>query len=177
MNIQITGKNLTVTDALRETVQKKLKKLDRYFEPDAEVTVVLSIERARQIIEVTIPLGGVILRGEESTDDMYSSIEGVVRKLEKQIHHHRTRLERRLRGDAFHGISSAAEEVEEEGPHIVARTKRFAVKPLDVDEAALQMQLLGHDFFVFMNADSGEVNVLYKRKDGNFGLIEPQYEE
>ena len=177
MNIQITGKNIPVTDSLRETVQKKLKKLDRYFEPDTEVTVVLSIERARQIVEVTIPLSGVILRGEESTDDMYSSMEGVVRKLEKQIHHHRTRLERRLRGDAFYDLSGAPEEGDAEPAQKVVRTKRFAVKPLDVDEAALQMQLLGHDFFVFMNADSGEVNVIYKRKDGNFGLIEPQYED
>lgn len=177
MNIQITGKNIPVTDSLREIVQKKLKKLDRYFEPDTEVIVVLSIERARQIVEVTIPLGGFILRGEESTDDMYASVEGVVRKLEKQIHHHRTRLERRLRGDAFHDISDMPEETQAEVQHIVVRTKRFAVKPLDVDEAALQMQLLGHDFFVFMNADSGEVNVIYKRKDGNFGLIEPQYGE
>ncbi len=176
MNIQITGKNIPVTDSLRETVQKKLKKLDRYFEPDTEVTVVLSIERARQIVEVTIPLSGVILRGEESTDDMYSSVEGAVRKLEKQIHHHRTRLERRLRGDAFHDLSGVPEDGDEPVQKVV-RTKRFAVKPLDVDEAALQMQLLGHDFFVFMNADSGEVNVIYKRKDGNFGLIEPQYGE
>jgi putative sigma-54 modulation protein len=176
MVIQITGKNLEVTDSLKEMVNKKVKKLDRYFEPDAEVSVVLSTQRARHIVEITIPFDGVILRGEETTDDMYTSIEHVVQKLEKQIHHHRTRLEKRLRGGAFHGAAPDAGLQAEANNVKVIRTKRFAVKPLDVDEAALQMQLLGHDFFVFMNADSGEVNVLYRRKDGQFGLIEPQYD-
>lgn len=176
MLIQITGKNLEVTDSLKEMVNKKVKKLDRYFEPDTEASVVLSTQRARHIVEITIPIDGVILRGEEATDDMYVSIERVVQKLEKQIHHHRTRLEKRLRGGAFRGAAPAAGLQEEADNVRVIRTKRFAVKPLDVDEAALQMQLLGHDFFVFMNADSGEVNVLYRRKDGQFGLIEPQYD-
>ena len=175
MIIQITGKNIDVSDSLKETINKKVKKLDRYFEQNTEVTVVLSIERNRHLVEVTIPFDGVILRGEECTDDMYSSIEGVVHKLEKQIHHHRTRLERRLKGGAFHGIQEFDAQPEANNVKVV-RTKRFAVKPLDVDEAALQIQLLGHDFFVFMNADTNEVNVLYRRKDGNLGLIEPQYE-
>jgi putative sigma-54 modulation protein len=176
MVIQIAGKNLEISDSLKEMVNKKVKKLDRYFEPETEVSVVMSTQRARHIVEITIPFDGMILRGEEATDDMYTSIEHVVHKLEKQIHHHRTRLERRLRGGAFHddepdlGLQAGANNV------TVVRTKKFAIKPLDLDEAALQMQLLGHDFFVFMNADSGEVNVLYRRKDGQFGLIEPKYD-
>jgi putative sigma-54 modulation protein len=176
MVIQFTGKNLEISDSLKEMVNKKVKKLDRYFEPETEVSIVMSTQRARHIVEITIPFDGVILRGEEATDDMYTSIEHVVQKLEKQIHHHRTRLEKRLRGGAFHGdapdmgLQSGANNVN------VIRTKRFAIKPLDVDEAALQMQLLGHDFFVFMNSDSGEVNVLYRRKDGQLGLIEPMYD-
>ncbi len=177
MNIQITGKNLEVSEALKDMVNKKIRKLDRYFEPSTEASVVLSTQRARHIVEITIPFDGVILRGEEATDDMYTSIEGVVHKLEKQIHRHRTRLEKRLRGGAFRD-DVPDESLHEEAPTNlnVVRTKKFPVKPLDVEEAALQMQLLGHDFFVFTNADSGEVNVLYRRKDGQFGLIEPTYD-
>lgn len=176
MIVQITGKNFEISDSLKEMVNKKVKKLDRYFEPETEVSVVMSMQRSRHIAEITIPFDGVILRGEEATDDMYLSVEHVVQKLEKQILHHRTRLEKRLRGGAFH--SDAPEDGLREGANSlqVVRTKRFAIKPLDIDEATLQMQLLGHDFFVFMNADSGEVNVLYRRKDGQIGLIEPQYD-
>ncbi len=175
MKIQITGKNLNVTDSLKEIVHKKLGKLERYFEPETEVNVVLSVEKLNHIIEVTIPFNGIILRGEEATDDMYTSIEHVERKLEKQIIRYRTKLEKRLRSGAF--VADTGDGLEEEASISVVRTKRFPVKPLDLDEAALQMQLLGHDFFVFMNADSGEVNVLYRRKDGQLGLIEPTYEE
>lgn len=176
MVIHITGKNLEVSDSLKEMVQKKIKKLDRYFEPATEVTVVMSTQRSRHIVEITIPFGGIILRGEEATDDMYVSIEHVVQKLEKQILHHRTRLERRLKGGAFQGDVPDMGSEDGAGSVQVVRTKKFAVKPLDVDEAALQMQLLGHDFFVFTNSDTGEVNVLYRRKDGQFGLIEPTYD-
>jgi putative sigma-54 modulation protein len=177
MIIHITGKNLEVYDALKDTVNKKIKKLDRYFEPETEVSVVMSTQRARQIVEVTIPFDGVILRGEEASDDMYSSIDSVVQKIEKQIHHHRTRLERRLRGGAFREDAPELGLQEEATSNVkVVRTKKFAVKPLDLDEAALQMQLLEHDFFVFMNSDTGEVNVLYRRKDGQLGLIEPTYD-
>lgn len=176
MVIQITGKNLEVSDSLKEMVNKKIRKLDRYFEPSTEVAVVMSTQRARHIVEITIPFDGVILRGEEATDDMYVSIERVIQKLEKQILHHRTRLERRLKGGAFHGDVPDLGSDEGAGNVKVVRTKKFAVKPLDVDEAALQMQLLGHDFFVFTNSDTGEVNVLYRRKDGQFGLIEPTYD-
>ena len=175
MKIQVTGINLNVTDALRDVASKKIKKLDRYFEPDTDVNVVLSVEKACQIVEVTIAFDGAILRGEESTDDMYTSIDNVVKKLEKQIQHHRTRLEKRLRGGAFVDAPLEYGEEPEESLKVV-RTKRFAVKPLDIEEAALQMQLLGHDFFVFRNADSGEVNVIYRRKDGKIGLIEPTFE-
>jgi putative sigma-54 modulation protein len=114
------------------------------------------------------------LRGEESTTDMYSSIDNVVDKLEKQIMKHRTRLERRTHEGSLRLMNVPSEVVEEDEPQVV-RTKRFAVKPMDADEAVLQMDLLGHDFFVFRNADSNEVNVVYKRKDGNYGLIEPEF--
>ena len=176
MVIQITGKNIEISDSLKEMVNKKVGKLDRYFNPDIEASVVISSQRAHYIVEITIPFDGVILRGEEAMEDIYTSIEHVVHKLEKQIHHHRTRLERRLRGGAFRGDDTDLNIQDEAGNVNVVRMKKFAVKPLDVDEAALQMQLLGHDFFVFMNADSHEVNVLYRRKDGQLGLIEPVYD-
>jgi putative sigma-54 modulation protein len=170
----ITGKNIALTDALKNTVEKKLGKLEKYFNPEVEIHATLSVQKTRQIIEVTIPFNGILLRGEESTTDMYSSIDNVVDKLEKQIMKHRTRLERRTHEGSLRLMNVPSEVVEEDEPQVV-RTKRFAVKPMDADEAVLQMDLLGHDFFVFRNADSNEVNVVYKRKDGNYGLIEPEF--
>jgi putative sigma-54 modulation protein len=135
----------------------------------------MSIQKSRHIVEVTIPFDGVVLRGEESTGDMYASIDGVVRKLEKQIHRHRTALKRRLREDAFVGDDYVPSAEDEKIPAIV-RTKRFIVKPMDLAEAQMQMELLGHEFFVFRNAETHEINVLYKRQDGDLGLIEPENE-
>lgn len=178
MKINITGKNIVVTAALKQMVEKKLGKLERYFRPETVVNVVLSVDGYRQICEVTIPFSGIVLRGEVATDDMYASIDEVLEVLERQIRRHRTKLSKRLRGEAPEPpewLQDTGEEEEESaGPKIV-RTKRFAIKPVLLEEAVLQMQLLGHDFFVFLNAATEEVNVLYKRKDGNFGLIEPTY--
>lgn len=174
MKFMITGKNIALTDALKSTVEKKLGKLEKYFNPEVEVHATLSVQKNRQIIEVTIPFNGILLRGEESTTDMYTSIDNVVDKLEKQILKHKTKLERRTHDGSLRLMEIPNEAFDEEEPQIV-KTKRFAVKPMDVDEAVLQMDLLGHDFFVFRNADSNEVNVVYKRKDGNYGLIEPEF--
>lgn len=174
MKFMITGKNIALTDALKSTVEKKLGKLEKYFNPEVEIHATLSVQKNRQIIEVTIPFNGILLRGEESTTDMYSSIDNVVDKLEKQILRHKTRLEKRTHDGSLRLMEVPSEIVEEEEPQVV-KTKRFAVKPMDVDEAVLQMDLLGHDFFVFRNAESNEVNVVYKRRDGNYGLIEPEF--
>ena len=174
MKITIVGKNIEVSDYLRSLTEKKVGKLQRYLKPETEVLVTLSVEKTRHICEVTIPFDGVTIRGEEVTGDMYASIDNVLDKLEKQISRHRTKLSRDLRADAFSGAEDADEELLEPARRIV-RTKRFAYKPMDVEEAALQMELLGHSFFVFTNADTDEVNVLYLRKDGNLGLIEPGY--
>lgn len=175
MRIRVSGKNIEVTNALRERVEKKLSKFEKYFNPDTEVNATLTVEKNRHIIEVTIPFNGVILRGEEATEDMYSSIDNVVEKLERQIAKYRTRLERRIKDGSvrFENFSFNQEEDDEE-PKIV-KTKRFAMKPMPVEEAVLQMELLGHNFFMFFNADSDEVNVVYKRKDGDYGLIEPEF--
>ncbi|HOE56375.1 MAG TPA: ribosome-associated translation inhibitor RaiA [Bacillota bacterium] len=176
MRIKVSGKNIDVTDALKDRVEKKLSKFGRYFSPDTEAQITLSVEKNRHIIEVTIPFNGVILRGEEATADMYISIDNVVDKLERQLKRHKTRLEKRIKDGSIkfdNWITSSAEPEDEEVR--IVRTKRFAMKPMPVEEAVLQMELLGHNFFVFSNAETEEVNVVYKRKDGNYGLIEPEF--
>ncbi len=175
MQITIRGKNIEVTPALRQHVERKIGKIGRYFETPLTAQVTLIVEKDRHIVEVTVPLDGMLLRGEDETDDMYASIDSVVDKLERQIRKYKTRVNRRVRrteGKPLF-VSSPDEEAVEYEEGRVVKTKRFAVKPMDVEEAILQMNLLDHDFFVFANAETQEVNVLYKRKDGNYGLIEP----
>lgn len=177
MKLNISGKNMEVTDALRDITLKKMKKLEKYFKEDVEGNITFSVEKNRQIIEVTIPFSGAILRCEESTDDMYTSIDKAIDVLERQIRKHKTKLQKRiLNGKTirFENIVPLPKEEEEKEPKIV-KTKKFAMKPMDVEEAVLQMELLRHNFFMFMNADTDEVNVVYKRKDGNYGLIEPEF--
>lgn len=176
MKITVNGKNVEVTAALRATVEKKLSKLEKYFNPEVTAHATLSVQRNRQIIEVTIPFNGVILRGEEANDDMYASIDLVIDKLERQIRKQKTKLEKRNYGTSLR--YQAIEDVVAEGKNEakIVKTKRFAIKPMSAEEAVLQMELLGHNFFVYESADDGVVNVVYKRKDGNFGLIEPEFE-
>ena len=177
MKLTFTGKNMEVTEALKDVTGKKLGKLDKYFQGNAEGTVTYSVERNRKIIEVTINLPGTILRAEESSDDMYASIDKAVDILERQIRKHKTKLQKRYtNGETirFENIVPLNDELEMDRPKVV-RTKRFDMKPMNVEEAILQMELLRHNFFVFMNADSDDLNVLYKRKDGNYGLIEPEF--
>lgn len=172
MVITYTGKNMEVSEYLRDLADKKIAKLERYFPSDTEVQVTMSVEKNRHIIEVTIPYAGGIIRGEEVTSDMYASIDNVIAKLEKQIVRNKSKLERSLR---YEGEPSDYDydEDEDDEPHIV-RVKRFSMKPMSVEEAALQMELLGHSFFVFTNDRTEEMNVLYRRKDGNYGLIEAE---
>ncbi|MBC9784448.1 ribosome-associated translation inhibitor RaiA [Heliobacterium chlorum] len=174
MNIQVRGKNIEVTNALREYVVKRLSKLEKYFNTLGGARATLSVEGDMSKVEVTVPAGDLILRAEESHPDMYASIDLVFEKLEKQIDAHKTRLSRKLKGHGFKefAIESRAEAHE---PKIV-RSKRFAFKPMDVDEAVMQMNLIGHNFFVFANAETEQVNVVYLRKDGNYGLIEPEFD-
>ncbi len=177
MRISISGKNIEISDSLQELINKKVGKLERYFPKDTEVQVTMAIERSRHIVEVTIPYENIIIRGEEVTGDMYASIDNVLDKLEKQIFKHRTRLEKSLKAGAFKHeaplYGNTYDDTEESGPKIV-RVKRFAIKPMSEEEAMLQMALLGHSFYVFENALTGDINVLYSRRDGNYGLIEPE---
>ncbi|MDW7739175.1 MAG: ribosome-associated translation inhibitor RaiA [Bacillota bacterium] len=178
MKISVRGKNIEATPALVDYAHKKLGKLEKHFDKATDVQVLMSVIREDHIVEVTVSLNGLILRGEESTGDMYASIDMVVEKLERQVKKYKTRMNKSLRQRGVRIISEkhAAIEAEariEEEPQLV-KTKRFPLKPMTVEEAILQMDLLGHNFFVFANADSDDVNVVYKRKDGNYGLIEPE---
>ncbi|MGI6153106.1 MAG: ribosome hibernation-promoting factor, HPF/YfiA family [Christensenellaceae bacterium] len=176
MKVLISGKNIHVSDYLRNVVDKKASKLDRYFRPDTEMHVTLSIEKQRHIAEVTVLYDGLVLRAEEATGDMYSSIDASLKKLERQMRKHRTKLERHLReegGFPEETVYDYYDEFEDDEPQIV-RNKKFVARPMDIEDAVMQMELLGHSFFVYRNAHTNEVNVLYKRSDGNYGLIEPQ---
>lgn len=175
MKLSIYSKNIQLTDALRESTIKKLKRLDKFFRQDVEAKVVLSVEKKIHKVEVTIPFSGRIVRVEETSDDMYNALDEAVESLEQQIRKYKTKLlnKRHSNGSIkFENIEPLEDEDEEEFK--VVKTKRFAIKPMNIEEAVLQMDLLRHNFFVFLNADTDEVNVVYKRKDGNYGLIEPE---
>ncbi|WP_026892682.1 ribosome hibernation-promoting factor, HPF/YfiA family [Lacrimispora aerotolerans] len=175
MRFIITGRNIEVTSGLREAVEDKLGKLDRFFAPATEATVRLSVQKEIQKIEVTIPVKGHIIRAEESSTDMYVSIDLVEEILERQLKKYKNKLI-----DKKQNVPSFSEAfIEEENSyedHIeIVKSKKFAVKPMDSEEACVQMELLGHSFYVFLNADTDEVNVVYKRKGGSYGLIEPEF--
>ncbi|MEG1432181.1 MULTISPECIES: ribosome hibernation-promoting factor, HPF/YfiA family [Eubacterium] len=175
MKFTIYGKNMHVSEGLKEALKKKFDKFDRYFGQDTEVYATFSKERNDQMLEVTIPMGRTILRAEERGEDMMGAIEEVVDKLEGQLRKHKTKLQKRYANEPtkFNFDELEVDESYEQSAPKVVRTKKFAVKPMSVEEATMQMELLGHDFFVFLNAETEDVNVVYMRKDGNFGLIEP----
>lgn len=176
MQITVRGRNVDITDSLRDYVEKKVGRLERQFDNAVAATVTMSVERDRHTVEVTMPLNGMVLRGEETTGDMYSAVDLVVDKLERQIAKYKTRISRRLRsGDEKLAAEANGPEADRDDrePRIV-RTKRFNLKPMTLDEAVLQLGLIGHDFFIFTNADTDRINVLYRRRDGNYGLIEPE---
>lgn len=174
MQITVRGKNIEITDALRDYAMKKVGRLERFMDRPVDAAVTLSVEKDRHKVEVTATVDGLILRGEEATPDMYASLDLVVDKLEKQVDRYKTRIARRLRNGLKNGLEQGYQLTEEEEPRVV-RSKRFPIKPMSVDEAIMQMNLLQHDFFVFTNAQTEHFAVVYKRKDGNFGLIEPQF--
>ena len=176
MKTIVSGRNMNVTDALRDTIQSKLGKLDRFFHRELEAQVTLSIEKNRHIIEVTIPFNGSILRAEEATEDMYRSIDGVVDKLTRQLEKQKNKLENRInRYETIRFENIRVDEEDDTEEARIVRTKRFLIKPMDSEEAVLQMELLGHNFFVFVDVETDDVNVVYKRKDGDYGLIEPYF--
>ncbi|MEG0792185.1 MAG: ribosome-associated translation inhibitor RaiA [Lachnospiraceae bacterium] len=179
MNFIISGKNIEVTAGLRETIEQKLGKLERYFTPETEIVVTLSVEKERQKIEVTIPVKGNIIRSEQVSNDMYVSIDLVEEVIERQLRKYKTKLVARHQGghnfkQAF--FDSAADGDAEDEEVRIVRTKRFGIKPMYAEDACIQMELLGHDFYVFSNAETEEVNVVYRRKNNTYGLIEPEFQ-
>ena len=174
MNITISGKNIEITDGLRAAVNEKLSKLERYFTPDTNVIVTLSVEKERQKIEVTIPVKGKIIRSEQVSNDMYVSIDLVEEVIERQLRKYKTKIiDKKQAASNFQKTYIDNDYMENEEIRIV-RTKKFDIKPMYPEDACVQMELLGHNFFVFMNADTDQVNVVYKRKGNPYGLIEPE---
>ena len=184
MRVTVKGRNVQVTDALKNYAEKKLQKLTKYFHNIKEAQVTQSIQRNWHIVEVLVEGDGIFLRSEERSGDMYASIDAAVDKLEKQLERFKGKLlahprpaEGALTGEegTDQGLEELSDEESEEGLPTVVKTKRFAIKPMTAEEAAMQMELINHDFFVFLNAETEQVNVLYRRKDGNYGLIEPEF--
>ncbi len=175
MRYTITGRNVNVTPGIRRAVEEKIGKLDRYFNPDTEVIVTLSVQKDIQKIEVTIPVKGSIIRAEESSSDMYVSIDLVEEVIERQLKKYKNKIiDKKQSAQAFSDFF-VNEETEEDEEIQIVKTKRFGIKPMDPEEACVQMELLNHNFYVFLNAETEEVNVVYKRKGHSYGLIEPEF--
>ena len=179
IKFSIRGENIEVTDAIRDYVEAKVAKIEKYFHADQELSARVNLKVYREKtakVEVTIPLGSVTLRAEDVSQDMYGSIDLVVDKIERQIRKNKTKIAKKHREKvtAAQVFTSEFEaEVAEETPAVsVVRTKNVDLKPMDLEEALLQMELLGHDFFIYTDAEDGATNVLYRREDGELGLIE-----
>lgn len=176
MKFIIVGKNIDVTPSLKDAVEHKLGKLERYFTPDTEIHVTLSVQREHQKMEVTIPVKGNIIRSEQESDDMYVTIDLVEEVIERQLRKYKNKLiARHQEGNNFNKELFDSDETVDTDEIKIVRTKKFGIKPMFPEDACVQMELLGHNFFVFCNAETDEVCVVYKRKDGTFGLIEPSF--
>ena len=177
MNFIISGKNINVTPGLKASIEQKLGKLERYFTPETDIIVTLSVEKERQKIEVTIPVKGTIIRSEQVSDDMYVSIDLVEEVIERQLRKYKNKLiDKHQEGGSFQPEFVEQPEDAGDAEIKIIRTKRFGIKPMFPEDACVQMELLGHNFFVFCNAETDEVNVVYKRKDNTYGLIEPEFD-
>ena len=174
MKMIISGKNIDVTPGLRSAVEAKLGKLERYFTADTEIYVTLSVEKDRQKIEVTIPMKGNIIRSEQTSSDMYVSIDLVEEIIERQLRRYKTKLIAQQQAAARFPPDYLEGEEEEEEEVKIVRTKKFDIKPMYPEDACVQMELLGHSFYVFCNAETDQVNVVYRRKGNTYGLIEPE---
>ena len=171
MKISIYGKQMTVRDSLKVLVEKKLHKFDKFFGEETEAFVTCKVRKGVKIIEITINYGGATFRSEEESETFITALDRVIEGLERQIRKNKTRLEKTVKRDAFTVADEGDDDEYEEEVEFRIRTKSFPFKPMNVEEAILQMNLLGHTFFVFTDADDGQVAVVYKRKDGDYGLI------
>ena len=174
MKFIILGKNIEVTPGLRSAVEDKIGKLEKYFNPDTEAHVTLSVEKDRQKIEVTIPVKGNIIRSEQVSNDMYVSIDLVEEIIERQLKKYKTKLIAKEQSAGCFKQDFIEKDYMDEEEVQIERTKKFDIKPMYPEDACVQMELLGHNFYVFCNAETDQVNVVYKRKGNTYGLIEPE---
>ena len=172
MKTTIVARKMDLTQGLKEYVENKINKLDKFFDDDAEAKITMSVEKSRQKIEATIYHRNTIFRVEQVTSDMYVTMDKVIDDMERQIRKNKTRLEKKLRSNAFVNLEPADVGIEEEKEFNIIKTKTFTTKPMSNEEAILQMNLLGHTFFVYKNSENGKNNIVYKRNDGNYAIIE-----
>ncbi len=175
MKITITGRKVNIRDNFKERVEKKLSKLDKFFSDDADCRVTVTVEKNRQTVEVTIMTQGMYIRAEETADNMNEALDRVDDILVRQIRKNKTKLAKRIKSAAVDEVYDASVP-DESGEFNIIKNKKFDVKPMDVQEAVLQMNMLGHKFYIFQNVDTNEINIVYLRKDNNYGLIEPSFE-
>lgn len=174
MRITISGRNIELTDGLKAAVEEKISKLEKYFTPETEVYVTLSVEKERQKIEVTIPVKGNIIRSEQVSNDMYVSIDLVEEIIERQLKKYKNKIIAKQQNASSFRKEFVEKEIDSDDEIRIIRSKKFDMKPMYPEDACVQMELLGHDFFVFVNAETDTVNVVYKRKGNTYGLIEPE---
>lgn len=175
MRITISGRNIELTDGLKAAVEEKISKLEKYFTPETEVYVTLSVEKERQKIEVTIPVKGNIIRSEQVSNDMYVSIDLVEEIIERQLKKYKNKIIAKQQNTSNFRKEFVEKEIDSDDEIRIIRSKKFDMKPMYPEDACVQMELLGHDFFVFVNAETDDVNVVYKRKGSTYGLIEPEF--
>lgn len=179
MAVKVRGKNIEVTPALKDYVEKRVVTISKQFKTVGEISAVMRVEKGNHIVEITVPASGIVLRAQEVSDNMYASIDKCVDKIERQIHKYKTRLMKRkynnFRDDAPAPLPTPTEEVEEEtGEFKVVRNKTYTMRPMGVQEAIMQMNMLNHDFFVFFNAETEKISIVYRRRSGDYGLINPE---
>lgn len=178
MAVKVRGKNIEVTQALKDYVEKRVQTITKQFKTVGEITAVMRVEKGKHTVEITVPASGIVLRAQETSDNMYASIDECVEKIERQIHKYKTRLMKRKYNnfrDAEPAPLPDNEELPEEtGEFKVARVKNYAMRPMGVQEAIMQMNMLNHDFFVFFNAETEQIAIVYRRKSGDYGLINPE---
>ena len=178
MAVKVRGKNIEVTQALKDYVEKRVQTITKQFKTVGEITAVMRVEKGKHTVEITVPASGIVLRAQETSDNMYASIDECVEKIERQIHKYKTRLMKRKYSnfkDAEPAPLPDDEELPEEtGEFKVARVKNYAMRPMGVQEAIMQMNMLNHDFFVFFNAETEKMAIVYRRKNGDYGLINPE---
>lgn len=176
MNISIVGRKCTLRDSFKERAEKKLAKIDRFFESEANAKITATVEKSYQSVEITVKHGGMIFRAQEKAENLNDALDKCVETLIRRIRKNKTKLEKKLRNGAFDDLAEAEADIAEESEFEIIRTKAVAIKPQSVEEAVLQMNMLGHEFYLFTNSATDMISLVYKRKDGGYGLLEPSAE-